>query len=504
MESLHLSKDNDVQNRLQQRLDDYEHILNLLDIEIACYQKNALGDYIITFGNKKCPHPSSDKKTLKDIFGEPLSQGLKVYYDKAFNNKEVKDHHFQFKDRYYSLTLSPFKYNKAGEVTEILSETTDITKQYLSEEQHHQKTEFLNNIIQSNPYSIQILDATGHHMSHNQAFFDLFQAIPNAQWSILEDPMINEHYGDQLKKVLTGEIMTIPAIWYNAHNIAPIFSDKLICTASVIFPLFLNKKISNIIVMHEDITLRVDAENALKEAKERAEESDRLKSAFLANMSHEIRTPMNSIIGFTQLLEDYQYPQEEHLEFIDMIKKSSEDLLVLINNIIDISKIEAKQITITTTQVNINHKIRSLYSFFIPQIKQKEIEFSINTPLQDNQAMITTDQEKLQAILVNLINNAIKFTPSGSIEIGYTLKGTFIEFYVHDTGIGISQDKQKAVFDRFVQVDSRLNREYKGSGLGLSISQGYIKLLGGTIRFSSEVGKGSSFYVTLPLSEARA
>ncbi len=236
----------------------------------------------------------------------------------------------------------------------------------------------------------------------------------------------------------------------------------------------------------------------LIKAKEKAEESDRLKSAFLANMSHEIRTPMNGILGFTELLKEPGIAENEVTRYISIIENSGSRMLNTINDLIDISKIEAGQIEITQSTVNINEQTEYLYKFFNPEAAKKGLQLSVNNQLPDHKVTINTDKEKFTAILINLVKNAIKYTHKGTIEFGYGLKGEYLEFYVRDTGIGIPEKRLQAVFDRFVQADIYDKNVYEGSGLGLSISKAYVEMLGGKIWVESEEGKGTTFYFTLP------
>ncbi len=252
--------------------------------------------------------------------------------------------------------------------------------------------------------------------------------------------------------------------------------------------------------MHENVTSRIKAEEELIVQKERAEESDRLKSAFLANMSHEIRTPMNGILGFAELLKNPQLSGDEQQVFISVIEKSGERMLNIINDLINISKVESGQMEVSMLETNINEQLDFLYNFFKLEALQKGIELIQKSPLPSNKAIIYTDREKLYAILTNLIKNAIKFTKDGFVEFGYVLKENMLEFYVKDSGIGISKEKQNSVFERFIQADVSLSRGYEGAGLGLSISKAYVELLGGSIWLESEEGNGSKFYFTFPVN----
>ena len=235
-------------------------------------------------------------------------------------------------------------------------------------------------------------------------------------------------------------------------------------------------------------------------AKEKAEESDRLKSAFLSNMSHEIRTPMNGILGFAQILKEPNLSGEEQQECISIIQKSGTRMLNIINDIISISKVEAGQMEIVVSETNINEQIEYIYTFFKPEVEGKGIKLFMKTGLPLHEAIISTDREKLYAILTNLVKNAIKFTSEGSIEVGYRPAGDkkSIEFFVKDTGIGIQKDRQEAVFERFIQADILDPKALQGAGLGLSISKAYVEMLGGKIWMESDPGKGSVFYFTIP------
>ncbi|MFV5695826.1 PAS domain S-box protein [Flavobacterium sp. LB3P122] len=263
----------------------------------------------------------------------------------------------------------------------------------------------------------------------------------------------------------------------------------------------------------QDITERKRNEEELTSAKEKAEESDRLKSAFLSNMSHEIRTPMNGILGFAELLKEPSLTGEEQQEYIGIIERSGTRMLNIINDIIDISKVESGSMKILISETNINQQIEYIYTFFKPEIDAKNMQFSFKNSLPSKLTLIKTDREKIYAILTNLVKNAIKFTHNGSIEFGYVLKPSKpraagisgyrfepfeLEFYVKDTGSGIRKEQLEIVFERFRQGSESLTRNYEGAGLGLSISKAFVEMLGGEIWVESEIGKGSIFYFTIP------
>jgi PAS domain S-box-containing protein len=260
--------------------------------------------------------------------------------------------------------------------------------------------------------------------------------------------------------------------------------------------------ITNFVAVKLEITEQKKLLNDLIKAREKAEENDRLKSAFLANISHEIRTPMNGILGFSQLLKELHLTGEEQTEYIDLIYRSGERMLNLINDLIDISRIESGETMVQITETPVNVLLRYLDAFFKPQADSKKLSLQVVTALPDNESIIVTDAAKLNQILTNLVQNALKFTLKGGIDVGYTRQSDMLEFYVSDSGIGIPQDMQLMIFDRFRQVNNTLTRNYEGSGLGLSISKSYVAMLGGTIKVESVEGKGSKFSFTLPYKPA--
>ncbi len=261
-----------------------------------------------------------------------------------------------------------------------------------------------------------------------------------------------------------------------------------------------NGKVTGILASGEDVTLKRKQERELVKAKEQAMESDRLKSAFLANMSHEIRTPMNAILGFTQLLKEPDFPEEERQEFINIIYESGKSLLELINDIIDISTIEAGQIKIKLHRVSLNNLNKEVYNLFKLQASEKGIKLILENHLPDGKDVITTDELKIKQVLINLVGNAMKFTSKGHIRFGYKQISDKIEYFVEDTGLGIPEKYQPYVFDRFRKFEmyDKNKMPYKGTGLGLSISKGFIEHLGGEIYFTSEENKGTTFFFYLP------
>lgn len=248
--------------------------------------------------------------------------------------------------------------------------------------------------------------------------------------------------------------------------------------------------------------IRRRAEIDLRKAKEKAEEYNNLKTAFLQNMSHEIRTPMNGILGFTELLNDPELPGEAQQEYLQIIKSSGERMLNIINDLLDVSLIESGQVEVNKSNINLYDEMMSVYRFFKPEADSKSLRFLLIDGDSDPKRIIFTDKEKFFAILSNLIKNAIKFTNSGFVEMGYSIKQNEYEFFVKDSGIGIANEKLEIIFERFVQADLSISRPYEGAGLGLAIAKEYVEMLGGRIWVESQPGAGSQFYFTVPASES--
>ncbi|MDP3444610.1 MAG: ATP-binding protein, partial [Ignavibacteria bacterium] len=256
-----------------------------------------------------------------------------------------------------------------------------------------------------------------------------------------------------------------------------------------------------LVIVIENITKTKQFEQDLIKSKNRAEESDRLKSAFLANMSHEIRTPMNAILGFSDLMASDDYSMEEKSEFVDMIRSSGKLLLNLINDIIDISKIEAGELKIQLTTFKVVDLIDDLYLTFrqnLDQIGKKDVRLIVSRRDEIEDDEITTDKLRLQQIMTNLLSNASKFTTTGQIEFGVIKISSQFQFYVKDSGIGIPESKLEVIFERFRQADDSHTRTYGGTGLGLAITKNLTQLLNGAIWVESVENKGTAFYLTLP------
>ncbi|MCK4852981.1 MAG: response regulator, partial [Bacteroidales bacterium] len=278
--------------------------------------------------------------------------------------------------------------------------------------------------------------------------------------------------------------------------------ERKVWLSITVSPIFDEKdQAGHFVAIIEEITKRKIYEQDLKRAKEQAEKSDRLKSAFLANMSHEIRTPMNAILGFSSLLKEEDIDAEQSNYYIDIINSKGKDLMRIISDIIDISRIEAGDLLVREEPVEIFDFLRDIYDEYKEdtQIKTRpNLQLRIHTPEPDQKVIVNTDPARLKQVFVNLIHNAIKFTPDGYIEIGFDLlPGNNISLFVKDTGIGIPADKQKIIFQRFRQIDESHTREFGGTGLGLAICKNLIDIMGGVLSVKSVDGQGSDFFFTL-------
>lgn len=328
-----------------------------------------------------------------------------------------------------------------------------------------------------------------------------------------ESPELAELLNNGLEIILAnGVYHQIYDKWITEYNKNKIDWQKhlkfILIAGALIITLFLLLLIANWILktkirsktkdLQQQLELNSQIMKELEKQKIKAEESDKMKSAFLANMSHEIRTPMNGILGFADLLKSVDFSSEEQTKFIDIIQQSGNRMLGTINNIIDVSKLESGMENIHINEVNIKNIMIELLSFFKPEASKKGLKLALKENGSVSSQSFYTDEYKLNSILTNLIKNALKFTAEGSIEIKYSIKDTSAEFWVTDTGIGIAKNKQDSIFDQFVQADFSYSSGFEGSGLGLSISKGYVKLLNGEIQLESEENKGTIFYVRIP------
>ncbi len=377
----------------------------------------------------------------------------------------------------------------------------DITDRKNAEIALRENEEKLRNILYSSPDAITVSDLRGYITECNQAALDIFEYESdkeliglNANQFVIpsQKPMGIQALKTVLRK---GHIKNVEFEVITGKG-TRIFVDM---SASLIRDT--DDRPIGIVTITQDITERKAHEKALRAAKEKAEESDRLKSAFLANMSHEIRTPMNAILGFSELLKSDGLTKEARDEYIKIINSKGNELMLIINDIIDISKIEAGDIKIRKSEIKVVDFLNTVYGEFCKEknlLNKDEIQFRLKLP-ETGGPVLFTDASRLKQILYNLFSNALKFTHEGYIEMGCYSDNWKVVFYVKDTGIGIEENKKDIIFERFRQVDESLNSEFGGTGLGLAISRHLTTLLGGEIWMESVINQGSTFYFYLPL-----
>ncbi len=393
--------------------------------------------------------------------------------------------------------------NEQGTVTGAMTVTVDINERAKAEQTIRDNEQRLYALINSTPDIICFKDGQGRWLVANDADLELFSlndvdyyGKTDSDLAEFTDPIYREAFltcekSDE-KAWQSGGILRREEVIPKADGTIKVYD---VIKVPVLESDGTRK---GLVVLGRDITQRKRAEEDLRLALIKAQESDRLKSAFLANMSHEIRTPLNGILGFMQLIQDPETDEDNKKLFKTIIDTSSRRLIDTINSLIDISKIEAGMVEVYISPVSVNDLINELHSFFKPQAEMKDITVIPVITLPKNEATILTDRDKIFAILSNLIKNAIKFTDKGKITFGCQRKNDHIEFFIEDTGIGIPADRSKVIFDRFTQADYENKRVFEGSGLGLSIAKEYVKLLGGDIWFLSKEKNGTTFYFTIP------
>ncbi|MBN1118898.1 MAG: response regulator [Bacteroidales bacterium] len=412
--------------------------------------------------------------------------------------------------------------NAQGEIDEIEGIISNISARKFAEEKlvesEAQKKAIINNL----PQLAWLKSVDGIYLSVNDTFARSVELktediIGKTDFEVYEFDVADKYRKEDRfviknKKQFSTEEITGDQYWETYK--APVFDNQgnVIGVTGVSFNITNRKNSEEEIRAYgeklavQNVKLKL-VNDELSLAKNKAEEADRLKSAFLANMSHEIRTPMNAILGFATLLRDRKLSEDKKAEFVNLINANCRQLLHIITDIIDISKIEANQITLFKKDFNINKVLYVLKQNFISQItaSKKDIKLIITPELDDAEAIVNTDKVRLEQILSNLLSNAIKFTEKGTIELGYKINriSKEIEFFVKDTGIGMTDKEQEVIFERFRQVSSAYNKLYGGTGLGLSICKGLVDKLEGNIWVNSEVEEGSTFHVSLPFTHGQ-
>ena len=374
----------------------------------------------------------------------------------------------------------------------------DITLRKKADEEIKKSISLLTATLESTADGILVVNKKGQITHFNNKFLELWNITPFNLPAWIDEIKIS-YVAEQLKD---ADSFTKKIEELNLNEEESSF-DVLECKDGRTFerysqPQTLEGKSVGRVWNFRDITERTRGEAELIAAKEKAEESDRLKSAFLANMSHEIRTPLNSIIGFSELMSDPDFDREQEHQFAQIIHSSGNNLLSIISDIMDISKIEAGQMEVKKRSFSVNQLMADIQKEYSFRAIEKGIELILDPLNPLEMVSIESDQTKIRQILVNLVGNSIKFTEEGYIELGLRITQEALVFHVKDTGIGISTQFQTQIFERFRQIESPYTRKYGGTGLGLAISKSLAELMGGTLWLESEKGKGSTFYFTLP------
>jgi len=384
-------------------------------------------------------------------------------------------------------------YDQRGKVTGLVGIGRDITEQRKTNE----TIQKLSKSIEQSPSTIVITDTNGNIEYVNPKFTEITGYTPDEV--ISQNPRIlksGKMPADIYKKL--WETISSGEVWrgefLNRKKNGELYWEWATMTSIKND----NGIITNYIAIKEDISARKQMEADLIVAKEKAEENDHLKLSFLANMSHEIRTPLNSILGFSELLSDPDIESDQRYEFASLITSSGNNLLAIISDIMDISKIDAGQVEIRKSVFPAQKIIQDVQKEYKFRALDKDIDLRIDPATPDEDYMIESDEPKLKQVLINFVGNALKFTEKGAIDIGMKVTGNSVQFYVKDTGIGIPAADHERIFERFRQLEGYSTRRYGGNGLGLAISKSLIEMLDGTIGMESGSGEGSMFYFTIP------
>lgn len=348
------------------------------------------------------------------------------------------------------------------------------------------------NIVDANPYIVKMIDLPLDEILQKKLWqIGLFSNKEEAELDFIELQTTGYlRFEDMPIQKGNGNITDVEFIC----NVYPVGKSKVIqCNIRDI-----TQRVKSDLELKERIDQIQQINNDLIVAKNKAEESDQLKSAFLANMSHEIRTPMNAIIGFSDFLLQPELPKDKLEKYVHIINTSSKQLLSVINDIIDISKIESGLLSVESESVNINKLMDELCITYTQLVDLKKVKLICQLAHPNKLIQVKTDGNRIRQVVCNLLNNAIKFTKEGEISFGYTLQENLIEFYVRDTGMGIAPENLSLIFNRFRQVKATNSHVNEGNGLGLAIAKALVEKLGGTIGVDSKPGIGSNFKFTIP------
>ncbi|MDP4210666.1 MAG: PAS domain S-box protein [Bacteroidota bacterium] len=500
---------------------DHEHDLNSSRQQLEEAEKNIhFGTYEIDLleGTTKWSNeaymilgrePGSNPLADDDYYLNYVHQDDYLYTNEQLNRSIRHSSNFNFTHRINTLGETTRYVNSIGRI-EVAPETgkavkihgtiIDITDKKQIENRLFTERDNLQVIMDNIPDAIYFKDIHGYYIRANMGMARLFgyHSPEELIGKTVYDHLLKE-FADEFHKteqiIFSGEASSL-----HKENEIPTTQGSIWLSTTIVGIKDMNGNISQVVGISRDITQYKLNEYRLRKAKEKAEQADQLKSAFLANMSHEIRTPINGILGFAHLLEMREFEREQEIQYLRIINNSGKLLLSLINDIIDIAKIEAGQINIEPENVDLLKLMTDLEEFYEGEKNRQnkpQLKIIANTPLNYNCKEIFTDPFRLKQVISNLINNALKFTERGFIEFGYLPDNKHLLFFVKDSGIGMSPYESEIIFERFKQAGNSTQKR-KGTGLGLAISKGLVELLQGEIWVKSVPGEGSEFYFTIP------
>jgi len=480
----------------------YRNLFNNIPLGIFTAQNNGCIVSINQSMVKILGSPSVEESLKFNIFKLPRLKGTELLNDLnlCFENGKSFNKIYNYtsawgKNAYVKAHILPAEKENFEKVLVIIED-------YTTQKEKELQLKILSEGVDNSPASVVVTNEKGEISFVNEKFVNLtgysFDEVCGKTPSILKSGFHTEEFYENLWNTINSGNDWVGEFLNKKKNGELFWESTMISSLK-------NEKgvISHFMAIKEDITEKKRFEKELKSAKEKAEEADHLKSSFLANMSHEIRTPLNAIMGFSSLISEYDIDGDEAAKFIDIIQTNSKQLLDIIDDVLLVSKLQVNQVKVYSSVFIIDLLLKELYTHFKKEIElfpEKEITLKIEIRQEDRIEKIETDKVKLNQILSKLIRNAIKFTSKGIISFGYKLnKNDELIFFTKDTGIGISEDKQKIIFQKFRQVDDSKTRQFGGTGLGLSIVKGLVDLLQGNLWLESNKDNGANFYFTIPL-----